>query len=564
MKTADFYDGYWRHRKAAGRTLDGRGGRLPERIALAAGFLEPVPGRPTRVVDLGCGDGGLGDLLARRGGAFEVYGADVSAEAPALADPNYARTVRCDLDEEPGELAALDLADADYVVALEVLEHLRYPQALLRRLADECGPATRFVFSFPNIVWYGHRARLLRGKAPRDWIYDVGEHLHWFTPDSFRELLASCGFRVETVAAKYRCPWILELLPGRLRAWLERRFVGLFGVQVVVSCVRAERPAAEPEGRRPEGGASEQGAGRVRATVTRARQLAAHLPVMARRAGTGYYFLPSQRRLLDSEWNVLIVLDACRAEAFRRVIDPRVRTVRSLAPCTRVWVHEFGRLTARRTDWPDILWVTANPVIDRDCAACGVRGVRLLSAWRTRWDRHGAAGIPTVHPDALGDELRAYLAAHGQPARMIVHYMQPHAPYIGSPELGAGRTGTARDPFLQALRRLPDPEEAVLRGELDWGEVRRAYDGNLRLVWESVRGLLPHLKGRAIVTADHGELLGEDGHFGHECRWSTELLRRVPWWEHDGGAFEPAPIRLETPQPADDLIRERLRALGYV
>jgi SAM-dependent methyltransferase len=575
MKTADFYDGYWQHRKAVGHTLTGRGGLAPKRIGLAAEFLRPVPGRRTRIVDLGCGDGALGDMLQSRGDDYELVGADVSAVALELAEHGYSRTVRCDMDEEPEKLAELDLANADYVVALEVLEHLRYPEALLRVLTESCGSGTRYVFSFPNVALYGCRYRLLRGKLPHERLYNASEHLHLFTLDSFREMLGSCGLEITAITAKYAYPWVLELLPGKLLRRILRRYVTLFGDQVVVACAPRQArgdgaPIREPEMYDRSALLAEPGAepriGRFRKAVARCRYSIAYLPVVARRVRSGYYRLPSQKRLLaESNWNVLILLDACRADAFRRVVAADAPVVRSLAPCTRLWIHQFGRITARRPESPDILWVTANPVVDRDCARYGVRSVRLLSIWRNRWDRHGEAGIPTVHPDAVGDEVRRYLRQHGQPQRMVIHYLQPHAPFIGTPELAAGRAGVARDPFLAAIRRLPDPEDAVRRGDLTWQEVREAYDGNLKLVWDSVRRLLPDLKGRVIVTSDHGELLGEDGRFGHECPWTTELLRHVPWMRYDGEAYEPTPVQLDEERAGDaDLMASRLRALGYV
>lgn len=574
----------------------GQGGRVPGRIELAAEFLQPVPSGQTRVIDLGCGDGALGEVLQWRGD-YDLIGVDVSPVALTLAGRGYSRSVRCDIDEEPEKVAALDLESIHYVVALEVLEHLRYPEVLLRLLASSCGPDTRYVFSFPNIAWYGYRRQLLRGKLPKEWFYGTSEHLHWFTLDSFRDMLGSCGFGITAVTAKYFCPWVIELLPARLLRWIQRRYLTLFGNQIVVACAPSPTGAPAPDGDNvfaggvqhgsgaPEYGDAvvrasgapgrvglpglrqeEQSMGFIRKAVTRCRQRIAHLPVMAARLCSGYYRLPSQRRLLAKpDWNVLIVLDACRADAFRQVINPDAGVVRSLAPCTRAWIRQFGRITARQPERPDVLWVTANPVVDRDCARYGLDAVRLMSVWRTRWGHHGEAGIPTVHPDAVNDEVRQYLRQHGQPERMIIHYMQPHAPYIGSPELASARIGPAHNPLLREMKCLPDPEDAVRRGDLTWQEVREAYDGNLKLVWDSVQRLLPDLKGHVIVTADHGELLGEGGRFGHGCRCTTELLRRVPWVTYDGGPYEPSPVHVAEEEAQDgDLMERKLRALGYV
>jgi len=39
------------------------------------------------------------------------------------------------------------------------------------------------------------------------------------------------------------------------------------------------------------------------------------------------------------------------------------------------------------------------------------------------------------------------------------------------------------------------------------------------------------LEGEIIVTADHGELLGENGEWGHPIGSEKPALRGVPWLE---------------------------------
>jgi len=42
------------------------------------------------------------------------------------------------------------------------------------------------------------------------------------------------------------------------------------------------------------------------------------------------------------------------------------------------------------------------------------------------------------------------------------------------------------------------------------------------------------MKGKTIITSDHGEFLGEHGYYGHEARKSEDpVLRVVPWLEMD-------------------------------
>ena len=62
--------------------------------------------------------------------------------------------------------------------------------------------------------------------------------------------------------------------------------------------------------------------------------------------------------------------------------------------------------------------------------------------------------------------------------------------------------------------------------------LRKAYLENLRLVLEYVavlvdRALKINPSAKVIITADHGELLGEEGLFNHGI--DHPLVRIVPW-----------------------------------
>ena len=115
---------------------------------------------------------------------------------------------------------------------------------------------------------------------------------------------------------------------------------------------------------------------------------------------------------------------------------------------------------------------------------------------------------------------------------------------------------------MNALKLRGHPESAP-----------RPYAANLVLVWEYVQQILPTLRGRLIVTGDHGELLGEHrGQRGHGDHWKYGKgsdypeLYRVPWYVVTKENFEPADIQGK--QPETEIGREtltaRLEGLGYL
>lgn len=57
----------------------------------------------------------------------------------------------------------------------------------------------------------------------------------------------------------------------------------------------------------------------------------------------------------------------------------------------------------------------------------------------------------------------------------------------------------------------------------------KAYEKNLEQVLEHVEELSNILEGKTVVTADHGDLLGENGLYGHPGNSNLKVLRKVPW-----------------------------------
>ena len=304
-----------------------------------------------------------------------------------------------------------------------------------------------------------------------------------------------------------------------------------------------------------------------------------------------------QIRLLQrTDWNVLIILDACRGDYFARFAGPG-EIVRSAAVCTTRWVHAVIGAGAIRGP---LVYFNANPVVTRELinlGGPGKFGIREVQVWDHGWSKVGPKRIPTVHPGTVTHEVVRFLEGRNQPARMVVHYVQPHSPYIGDTPLAVGRSGQFAHELGKACRRLPRPDRLAADGKLDWALLRQAYVDNLRLVWTWTKWLMHHplIKGKVVVTSDHGEVLGEHGgEFGHECHWRYDELWRVPWLEFDCGelvprvgamhappdvgAHPPSVARLlrrtgggapasapEAHRPGgdDQTMHDRLRALGY-
>ena len=149
-----------------------------------------------RVLDIGCGPGDLARELVRKG--CRVTGVDQFP--PAAPAPFEAFHIW----NETGAFPDLDLHEYDAVLLLDIIEHLRQPEALLSALRGgmrDPARVPRFVVTTPNIAFFLVRLQMLLGNFNygKSGILDL-THTRLFTFRSLVRLFRQAGFLVEKVA----------------------------------------------------------------------------------------------------------------------------------------------------------------------------------------------------------------------------------------------------------------------------------------------------------------------------------------------------------------------------
>lgn len=271
-------------------------------------------------------------------------------------------------------------------------------------------------------------------------------------------------------------------------------------------------------------------------------------------------------QVADEDWDVLVLLDGCRTDTFAdlNTIDGELETRVSLG--SQSW--EFLRANFAGRSLHDTVYVSANPFTTRLDDGTFHARVSLLDEWD---ETH-----QTVLPEAVTDA--ALVAADRFPnKRLVVHYMQPHYPFISQRGREMDVRGYNRD---QRNRETEGPSVwKILREGLDGYEnvtlqaVRAAYRENLEVVLPHVARIVSKVPGRTVVSADHGNLLGERLYpvpireYGHPRGLFSPPLVRVPWLVAEADrrrrTTSDSPVGRDGTRPSDETVLRRLGALGY-
>lgn len=260
--------------------------------------------------------------------------------------------------------------------------------------------------------------------------------------------------------------------------------------------------------------------------------------------------------VMAEDWDNLIILDACRYDLFDEVnhIGGQLSAVISGGSSTSGFLqHNFGGEV-----YDDSVYVTANPQVTRH--KIGRRFVHCTRLWEEFWDDE----LRTVLPDAVTDNAITVNEMYPH-KRMIIHYIQPHYPFIGDIGQEVEHGEVTGDGVITRERKFPSAWEQLRRGSVTRQWVQEAYKENLEIVLPQVERLINLLDGKSVITSDHGNSFGKMGVFGHPGGIYLNSLVTVPWLEIDAvDRRQIVPGVVDTTSSAESgAIERRLASLGY-
>lgn len=315
--------------------------------------------------------------------------------------------------------------------------------------------------------------------------------------------------------------------------------------------------------------------------------------------------------VMQENWDYLIILDACRYDYFEKFCEEylsgKLEKRISLGSSTREWRDR--NFTGK---YDDTIYISANPFINSVKSVQGFLGAdhfhKVYDLWLNFWDEN----VGTVLPGVVTDQAISIIGANVV-KRTIIHYVQPHEPYLSLEDLSGFALPRSEEPvwrsaegkrsnelsrklfklfkgilywlgirgnlllwrFREVFNLPPEnPMDAARRRHGKQG-LRDAYKENLKAVLSEVDRLVGELSGTIVVTADHGEMLGEWGCYCHWNRARKKELLEIPWLVIKKGdktvhaEQTKAEKKQEIPQSPEEQkkieaeLADRLKALGY-
>ncbi|RDI69746.1 hypothetical protein [Halopelagius longus] len=281
--------------------------------------------------------------------------------------------------------------------------------------------------------------------------------------------------------------------------------------------------------------------------------------------------------VFSEDWDNLFILDACRYDMFRDQHDLPGRLESRVSQGAHT--SEFLEANVADRDLRDTVYVTASPMYYRKRDELDAEFHDVVNVWKEGgW--HDT--YRTVMPETVVEY--AQTAAERYPnKRLLVHFLQPHYPFVGE---------TGQKYFdLDDLAFEWDAafgDELGVSDEILW----RAFRENLDVALPHVERLMQSLPGKTVVSADHGQMIGDrsrpvpNREYGHPPGIYTTELTKVPWLVfengprktiHHGAAEGEAETDREASSEdislgdgeeeeteADDLVEDRLESLGYL
>jgi len=281
--------------------------------------------------------------------------------------------------------------------------------------------------------------------------------------------------------------------------------------------------------------------------------------------------------VLNTDWDILIVIDACRYDYFKKYYkeifnNGKLEKVTSPAVWTFGWLVEiFGGKV-----WDDIVllknWVSGYVLSKEEFDMESKKWIITDIIKKLKYQHHAKTKFfghvikmqpgkeyATLHPKMAYEKTISAVKKYPN-KKIILFFRQVHEPYIYwlernmvPDEEQTWRQGTSifaglkRLIFINFIQKIftseqiwtivnkfglpPNGPTGKIWTDYGWDGVKKGYIEDMILVLKYAKKIIDKYPNKkVIVTSDHGELLGEHGRFGHITNKRFKEVVEVPWF----------------------------------
>ncbi len=176
----------------------------------------------SRVLDIGCATGCLDKELVKK--KCEVWGIDRNSEAVKKASRYCHETFSLNVDK--GSSLPVPEKYFDYVIILDVIEHLLHPENILSAIKPHIKGGGKIILSTPNVAHASIRLMLLKGEFQYTSLGIMDNtHVHLYTRTTFGNLLKKEDFRISKMIptnGMCKVPFLYKITDRLPRSWQYR------------------------------------------------------------------------------------------------------------------------------------------------------------------------------------------------------------------------------------------------------------------------------------------------------------------------------------------------------
>lgn len=264
--------------------------------------------------------------------------------------------------------------------------------------------------------------------------------------------------------------------------------------------------------------------------------------------------------IFEEDWDNLLILDSFRYDVFEKTYEDYDLPGTLDHKISRgAATHEFLRGNVADRELHDTVYVTSSPHYYKHD---DIRGEfhEVVHVW----EEEGVEDARSQPPEVMAEY--AHRAAEQYPnKRLLLHFVQPHCPFIGE----FGSENFDRVEWVNHVGLGNTTGE-----EVSEDTVWKAYMENVDIVMPYARELMEELDGLNVVTADHGQMVGDRQwpiplkDYGHPEGVYIETLVKVPWLSFLNGSRKEivaeSPERTVDDENLEEAAEETLRELGYL